>query len=289
MSASKDVGKLYVFSSPGWVLFRSSGAQLATKKSLTASLQAVARLVQSCATVGRAISIQGQRHMRLKNLIPFIGLVVLALVAPSSAGASSIKIWDGVHAAVIISDGSGLDDDASAGVIEVNSYTYWAWKISIDGYTKPSDGSATDPYLYLHDISTSTTSAASTTLTIWFSEVGFGPSGTYVFADIGGKTAGSMTYETYKGSGLFDEGTLLTSQSFNTSSFNGADIGDATGVAGPYSLTQKFTITHGAGTGKKTSFDAVLTVPDQGTTLSLLGLALLGLAGVNRLTRASRT
>jgi hypothetical protein len=54
-------------------------------------------------------------------------------------------------------------------------------------------------------------------------------------------------------------------------------------LGGPFSLTSKISITHGAGVRqKKTSFDASLTVPDGGVTLSMLGAALLGMGLLRR-------
>jgi hypothetical protein len=226
------------------------------------------------------LSLLETKTMRLKNLIS-CGATVLALAAPGSATASSIKISDGITT-LVIADGSLSDSDTTAGIVKYVG-TLGVWKLDLFGITKPEDGSATDPYLYLHDFSASSTSAASSTLTIWFSDTGFGPTGTYTVAEIGGVTAGSVTYETFTGTGLFDETTLLTSLAFPSGAFSGTDIGTVTGAVGPYSLTDKVTITHGAGSKVKTSFDATLTVPDGGTTLSLLGLSLLGLVAASRI------
>jgi hypothetical protein len=137
--------------------------------------------------------------------------------------------------------------------------------------------------MHLDDLSIS--GAGGGTLTIWYSETGFGPAtaGSGAFATFGGTSApgATLTYESYFGTTLFDEANSLTSLSFSGAAANLQDAASLPQPADDYSLTQKVTITH-LGAGQSSSFNATLNVPDGGTTLSLLGLAMLGIAGVRR-------
>ena len=222
--------------------------------------------------------------MQLKNLGSWIGACVRALAAPGWAEGSSIKLYDGTTT-LIIADGSPLDSDAGTGTVKYVG-TLGVWSLDLFGSVIVADGKEE---LYVHDFSASSNSASASTLTIWFSDLSSGPKGPTAEASIGGLTAGTVTYQTYKGTALFDETTLLNSMSFPKGAFSGTDTDTFTALGGEYSWTSKITITHLAGASvKKTSFDASVTVPDGGTTLSLLGLSLLGIVGAGRFTRASR-
>jgi hypothetical protein len=126
-------------------------------------------------------------------------------------------------------------------------------------------------------------STAGGTLIIKWSDDGFGPTVGNAFASIGGTSGGTVKYDTYAdaGNAIFGTTTPLTTQSFGAGSFSGDAGGpDLAAQGSPYSLTQVITITH---TGKATtSLNAVLTVPDGGMTLMLLGSGLTALSLLRR-------
>ena len=148
----------------------------------------------------------------------------------------------------------------------------------------------------LYDVSLSS-SLTGGTLNIWFSEEGFGPTGSVATSSISGISGGTTTYNTYQGTynpaqgtSLFQTTTSLESLSFGKGDFSGSGTEVLTNTTGPYSLTQQVTITHAGGV-KLSSFEASLSVsgsgggvsvPDGGMTLSLLGLALVGMAAFRR-------
>lgn len=194
--------------------------------------------------------------------------------------------------------GSTLLTDAAPGFLGFVSVTTTVGSFAITtttGATYPSIGSITSPEMDVLNLSVSS-SGAGGTLTVEFSEDGFGPTqGTGGRMAIGGTlgTGASANYDAYAdGSNvLFAQTDHFGNLSFgpNTGSspisFSGDVSGSAPGVSSPsYSLTQVVTITHGAGL-VSSSFDAALDVPDGGTTVSLLGLTLLGLGAGRRALR----
>jgi len=227
--------------------------------------------------------------MSLARLMSVVAVVSAAFVAPGIATASSIKISDGIST-LIINDqdfvpgpGNPIDMDSTAGIVYYKGSVGSNWTFTVTtGFTKPDFGSATDPEMHL---GVQASSKGAGTLTVWFSETSFGPSGTLLDASIS-SNGGATTYKTYQGVGLFDTATSLTTSSLLAGAYSVTDITSLSSAVGPYSLTQKVTLTH---TVKGvSSFDATLSVPDGGTTLSLLGLGLLGIVGMGRLTRPSR-
>lgn len=233
--------------------------------------------------------------MRPRIAVGWVLMVALGLFAAAPAEASAIKISDGDRELLITDQDfiPGTDNppdfSTDSGVVSfIGSLGAWSFTLT-SGTTKPEVGSPTNPILQLSNLSIS--SAGGGTLTIWFSEVGFGPTGSTAESWIGGATSGTVTYETFKGSNtLFQPSTTLASMSFNSGGFSSASSNVFEGSSGPYSLSQKVTITHGSGL-QATALQASLTVtsaassssvPDGGMTLSLLGLGLVGIAGVQR-------
>lgn len=237
---------------------------------------------------------------RLRPALSWLVAAAIGLVAVAPAEAGSIKIFDGSETLVITDEdfisepGTPADGAVGPGVVVfMGSLGIWTFQLT-SGVSTPVVGSQTEPIMELHDVSLSSKGSAGT-LEIWFSETGFGPSGLVAESSIGGVADGKIKYETFKGTTLFDDSVALSSMTASAGPFGGlgyAGVGDATG---PFSLTQKVTITHKGGSDAKlTSFDARLavspgaSVPEGGMTLSLLGLALMGLAGFRHALSNSR-
>lgn len=208
----------------------------------------------------------------------FLGAACLAGLVAAASPASAIptvQLFDGTTT-LTCADGALCDVNPLAGVVTyVAAIGDWLTTVST-GLTTPVLGSPIAPHLDLSAVAVSTGSA---TLRIRFSEVGFGPLAVGMVADIGGTTAGTVSYETYWGTSLFDTTNPLTSLDFFSSPFAGSAI-SAPIPGSPFSLTQEVLITHSRGDG--TSFDAELQpIPEPGT-LILLGAGLLGAARASR-------
>jgi hypothetical protein len=216
----------------------------------------------------------------LVTLLPILTTAVLGF-GSSVAQAASIRLFDGTTMPTINDNGVGDLDPSTGSINHTASLGIWRFNI-LTGITKPILGSNESPSMSLNVAAKST---AAGTLTIWFSEVGFGPSGLSVRASDVGNARGSETYRTFQATNnvLFSEGTLLTAQTFSTGGFGGDANGSLASGASPYSLTQKVTITHSAGTGTNTSnANALLNVPDGGASVTLLGFALVAVEGLRR-------
>jgi hypothetical protein len=153
------------------------------------------------------------------------------------------------------------------------------WNLNVDtGTSFPVIGTLDSPQL---DLSFDATTSTGGTLWIYLSDNGFGPTfNVSTLANIGGTTGGTVSYWAFGGASnnLFDTTQLLFAGPFNGPSFSADVAGAAINNAGPYSLTEVIEITQpGAGTS---SGDAMLSVPDGGTTALLLGAGLLGLGVV---------
>jgi hypothetical protein len=213
----------------------------------------------------------------MKNRILAIVTMTVAIGVWTAQATPTLKLDDGLGNVVTIADGSGFDLNGNAGVVNWQG-SLGVWTVNITtGVTKPAQGSALAPYM---DISTYNSSSAAGSLTIWFSEVGFGPnvSAASFYASMGGTTTPGITDAAYlyadAGNALFGTGTqILQLGPFNTAGFSGSSTG--MGLAGTsYSITEKVVL---RSTGQAvTSFDyeaSGSSVPDGGMTITLLGLA----------------
>jgi VPDSG-CTERM motif len=128
-------------------------------------------------------------------------------------------------------------------------------------------------------------------LTILFSDVSFGNLPGSINSQISGATSGLVASGTYAdaGNNAFATTTLLGSSGpFSNGPFSGNSSGTFA-VPQPFSITEKIVISSNFTSGS-TSFGTkvtdpvldIVTVPDTGATLSLLGLALLGIGIARR-------
>lgn len=220
-------------------------------------------------------------HKLLALAAAIAGLTHVASAAPQ------LRLFDGTSTITITDNGAGDSQAAAGQVVFVGSIGNWTLNVHT-GTTYPVIGSLSNPQLDLSFNATST--AAGGTLTISFAADGFGPTSGSTLAEIGGTVnpGGSVTYNTYGGTNNtnFSTANLLTSQGpFGPGAFSGTVTGGSINNAGPYALTQVITITH-AGSGITTG-DALLKVPESGTTALLLGSGLMGLGLFARLRRRS--
>lgn len=194
---------------------------------------------------------------------------------------------------LILSDGAGHTTRLSnaSGVI---SFTGTLGSFSLSIKTSAATGEALLPSLTLNSLSYS--GAAPGTLTISLSNTSLNAPLGNVTSEIKGQTNnGSLSYSTYAdlGNSLFGKGTLLGSEgAYTGGSFAGA-ASAALSSRSPFSLTETIVLQEsyrGTTTFGATVIDPPaalpVPVPETGSTLALLGLALAAIEAVRRGLRA---
>lgn len=223
----------------------------------------------------------------------------------SSIVTSAVLILAGSVYAIptlVVTDGSGISaiSTSASGVVTITtSDSEWSVVVSTGTSSPPAlgQGTASSPVM---DLSVTATyignGTAGNPLTVSFGSDGFGPTAGNVIATLTGHvvsgTGNSIGFSTIAASGSvlpttsmpIISGHVLTSAAVP----NSGGAYSSTMVGGPlnltsYSLDEVLTLTGNAG-GSSYSIDASLqtTVPDGGTTLVLLGLALSGFALIKK-------
>lgn len=217
----------------------------------------------------------------MKNITNYLALGAVALGLTGVAQAvPTLRLTSGANT-ITITDGGAGDSNGQVGAVTwIGSLGSWTLNVST-GITKPILGSSGNPHMDLNSVNTSN-SAVATSLTIEFSDTGFTAIGSGS-TNIGGTTLGNVTYQTYwsASNAALAKDNLMTSQAFGGPAFSGSATGSGPNV-NLYSLTQVVTISHGAGSGQNSSFDAEVRVPDSGSTIALLGAALATLGLISR-------
>ncbi len=216
-----------------------------------------------------------------KSTVAILAVGILSAIATRSAQATTaeLELISGATTIIVPDNGAGDTNPATGAVVWSGTINGWTVTFA-GGTTKPVIGSVTTPNL---DISTfAVLSSGSGTLQVLFSDTGFGPTTGAADSLITGSIQGSQTvvFTTYGGNSntIFDTSNLLTSTGTLSGNFPTQFASGVLGAkTGPYSLTEELTLT---GSGNS-SLDARLTVPDGGSTVGLLGLALVGLGIVH--------
>lgn len=202
-----------------------------------------------------------------------LGIAALA-AAPVATAAPTLRLTSGATVVTVI-DGGANDSNPAAGAITYVGPVGTNWIISADtARTKPGLGTATEPEITL---GTSSRSLLAGTLTIEFSDDGFGPSRGNATVTFGG-TIGGNTNSTFTNTTLVNDANVLFGGALLTNlgpymrpagvsiyAFNGTATA-ALNRAGNYSLTQRMVIVHTSGgtSGADSALRFIPTAPTLG-------------------------
>lgn len=202
----------------------------------------------------------------MRNVVTKVSVLaaIVAGCACSSFAGAVLTLSDGINSVTVNATGGFASYNGSVG----------GWSINVT--TGIAGGTSTQPILDLNSVDMYSGTGPGKLIITWTQD-GLGPLlGTGV-NEVGGTLLPGISGNFQ----MFVNGQSVSSQDFSSSPFAGtasADLGGATGTLG---LQATLTATsHGL-----ISFDSqacVSSVPDGGTTIALLGFALVGVEGLRR-------
>ena len=208
----------------------------------------------------------------MNSLLKITGLILLIAVGCQSAMAiSTIRFSTDGSTWTTVADSNGLDVNPDSNIVAVAA-------LAVDTFTVDIAAGKTASFDPAH-LDTVSLISGSGTLWIQYSDMFPAQSGGAIL-NIGGTTSGTVAYNAYSGSALFDTASLLGSTgSLGGPAFAASLSGSGVEEDANFYLTQEIIITQESGL---TSFDAELKVPDSGASALLLGLGLAGLVAAAR-------
>lgn len=227
----------------------------------------------------------------LKTAIVSCALALASVTSVNAVPTAAIRYSINGTTWTTVADNAGGDSVGADGFMNVSILAgSWSLQVAV-GLAKPIVGSTMTPVLDV-SVTGATTGAEITKLWVEFSDTGFGPftgtgAGSF-YTSVGGNLAfgNSEVFSSRVDSAnvLFGAGTLLTSLNATGTPFSEQGTAGATGLTGPFSVTISHVFTSGGGEGVISTDGRVVGVglPDGGSSLALLGLSLLGLAGLRR-------
>ncbi|HLX70995.1 MAG TPA: PEP-CTERM sorting domain-containing protein [Verrucomicrobiae bacterium] len=212
----------------------------------------------------------------MKYLLAFASAITLSLSAHASA---VFTIYDGVNPLISVTDNGPGDSASSIGAIVVET-NVGVWALTINtGVTKPLVGSATSPVM---DINLQAFSTGAGSLTLTFSDNGFGPASGIINATATGNTVMGPT-ATASMSVWGDQGNVVGAQTVPIASMPPTPLSflyqttsGPMNLNAPFSLTEVATINASGATlvNLDASFN-MTSVPEPG----MAALGALGLGG----------
>ena len=210
------------------------------------------------------------------------GLAALGL-AVSSQATPVLVIWDDAgHTQTIYDNLAGDFASGSGQIAWVGSIGVWNLDVSVGVTT----GSSANPIL---DLSSSSTSTGAGVLSVWYGDNNFGSSAGSVNATIGGTLLTGASLNFFSAYNLENDpigaSFVLTNGQYSGNPFSGSETASFN-PSGPYALVDYVVLTHTrAGTS---SYDAMVSVPESGSTAILMSFGLIGLGLVKRRNKSSR-
>lgn len=214
---------------------------------------------------------------RFVKITTTLALAASSLLAAQQANALAIKVTDGVNTVIT------TDADNDGLVSYAGSIGTWILS-SVVGLANPFIGDEYTDTMHLDSVDVSNGAG---TLTIMLTDTDMTKTKAPFVTSLGGVTSGNISFATYMSATntAFDLETLLgSSGSLSGGAFSQSGYGEIS-AAGPYSVTQVVTITHGGGL-KTTSFNYEIKVPEP-MTLALFGAGLIGMGFVGRRKRSA--
>ncbi len=232
----------------------------------------------------------------MKNLKKLILIAVFSasLLCLGSMQANAIpilKISDGVDT-VVVEDGSGLDNQAGTdGVVGYDGSIGGFNFNNFIGFTKPIYGTELKPRMHLNTVVSSfeffngSGGLTNDTITVMFTETDFVASGPNlnIHTLFGGVAANNMELSLYldENNTAFGMSTLVdTSGAIESGAFSDTLLeGITIDPLSSYSLTLVAEITHTGIGAEVTSFDLEMYASPEPSTILLMGIGFVGLAG----------
>jgi len=225
-----------------------------------------------------------------RTFVYALALAVIAaaiFISPSVHSQTAVLQLINGATTVTVADQSGSDSNSTVGVVTyVGAVGDFETNVTT-GSSKPITGNATGPVLSLASLNITNTSNTAETITLLFSDNGFGPTTGFPQAALSvtqlGQTPpsppnGSVTYNNYWDASnvTLAQTSLLTSIGPVTTGTESA-IGALGSFAAPYALTQVLTITLNAGGTFLGSADLVIVPEANGVLMSVLVALVLGI------------
>ncbi|NJM55823.1 MAG: VPDSG-CTERM sorting domain-containing protein [Verrucomicrobiae bacterium] len=212
------------------------------------------------------------------------GAVVFASVAPANAVPTIRYSVNGGMSIDVADQAMGVDDDSDAGSVSINVFTPVFMGEIVAAITKPAAGSAALPVMSLN-ISGTGVGAGTKTLEVWFTETDFGPTSAALLTDLATSGQGSWMATAWVSDSnvAFAETTLLTMLvGSNTSSVGPVPANLPSDPFTTYSITTYLKLTLNGTVSANGGITTRANLPDGGSTVAFLGMALVAVEGVRR-------
>jgi hypothetical protein len=205
----------------------------------------------------------------MKNLIRTMAIVIAAC-ATSAFAVPTLTIFDGTTTVTIMDGGAG-DSCAQVGCVTWIG-SVGVWNINVDtGLTKPVTGTSTHIDM---DLAFAAHSTGSGTLSVTWSDDGYMLSGG-LLTEIGGTTGGTVVHNT-----LVNGSPILSDGPFGPGAFSGTATGTVT--LNPADVFSLQVVMNHTGSQTTTGDCHGEGVPEGGSAVALLGMALFGLGLLRR-------